>query len=417
MASEVAPQMPLQQFFRRGAGRQHRSQELCWRLSEDLRSLDAAASASSSGGGEATLPPDAGGASGPRGDEQALRAANEGARAKLQVVLEAFREPAERGSSSSSAPPAAPAGQGDHEIEDAGELLLQFLAADLPVQLVARLGDMEFEVRKDVISVFSALLQLGPLHDADQQILEYVRGRPEFFQLLVRGYGRPEVATHCGMMLRSCARQRRLVEVFFERPEVVVRLIECTRSESFDVSSDAFSSLRDLLLTHRSVSAAYLEGSFRDFFTPYNGLLLSDDYVTQRQALNLLSEMLLDRTFMRVMLAYIGDEQYLQIHMNLLRADSKVIQCEAFHVFKIFVANPQKPPRVQQILFKNKDRLVKLLETLRPGAARPNRQDDKQFLEDKKTVIEKLQDLVSTAPKGTSSPTAADRRPGGGAEL
>jgi len=416
MASEVAPRMPLQQLFRRGAGRQHRSQELCWRLSEDLRSLDVAASASS-GGGESTLPPDAGGASGPRGDEQALWAANEGARAKLQVVLEAFRELAERGSSS-SAPPAAPAGQGDREIEDAGELLLQFLAADLPVQLVARLGDMEFEVRKDVISVFSALLQLGPLHGADQQILEYVRGRPEFFRLLVQGYGRPEVATHCGMMLRSCARQRRLVEVFFERPEVIVRLIEFTRSESFDVSSDAFSSLRDLLLTHRSVSAAYLEGSFRDFFTPYNGLLLSDDYVTQRQALNLLSEMLLDRTFMRVMLAYIGDEQYLQIHMNLLRADSKVIQCEAFHVFKIFVANPQKPPRVQQILFKNKDRLVKLLETLRPGAARPNRQDDNQFLEDKKTVIEKLQDLVSTTPNavGTSSPTATDRRPGG-AEL
>merc|ERR1712151_1329806 len=104
-------------------------------------------------------------------------------------------------------------------------------------------------------------------------------------------------------------------------------------------------------------------------------------------------------------LAYVGEEQFLQIHMNLLRENSKAIQFEAFHVFKIFVANPKKPPRVQQILYKNKEKLMKLLETLRP-----NRQDDKQqFAEDRNTVIEKLQSL-EMPPKGTcaagASPTA-----------
>merc|ERR1719375_894841 len=115
------------------------------------------------------------------------------------------------------------------------------------------------------------------------------------------------------------------------------------------------------------------------------------------------------------MLSYIGDDSYLQIHMKLLLADSKAIQFEAFHVFKIFVANPYKPPRVQHILYKNKDKLVKLLETLR--ASRP---DDRQFAEDKSTVIGKLQSLEpppKTAPGGGGTApgrAGADPAPGKG---
>lgn len=190
--------------------------------------------------------------------------------------------------------------------------------------------------------------------------------------------------------------------------EVAIRLITFTRAASFDISSDAFSTLHDFLLTHKTASAAFLEANFQEFFKLYNGLLVCEDYVTQRQALKLLSEMLLDRTFMRVMLAYIGDEQFLQIHMNLLRADSKAIQFEAFHVFKIFVANPQKPHRVQQILYKNKEKLMKLLDTLKP-----NRPDDRHFAEDKATVIAKLQVLEAPAPKTPVASAAGGGYPAG----
>jgi len=295
--------------------------------------------------------------------------------------------------------PVAPTGANE---EDARKLLAELFALDLPARLVGCLGDLEFEARKDVTGLFSSILRLGSLLDADTQVHEYVRSHPQFFRHLVDGYDRAEVATHCGVMLRSCARHARLVEAFFEFPETVLRLLSFTRHESFDISSDAFSSIHDFLLTHRNLSATFLEANFKEFFALYNVLLQSgSDYVTQRQALKLLSEMLLNRTFMKVMLAYVGEEQFLQIHMNLLREDSKAIQFEAFHVFKIFVANPKKPPRVQQILYKNKEKLMKLLETLRP-----NRQDDKQqFTEDRNTVIEKLQSL-EMPPKDTSKGTS-----------
>eukprot|EP00438_Fugacium_kawagutii_P023581 Skav217381 [mRNA] locus=scaffold4362:12860:13450:- [translate_table: standard] len=54
-------------------------------------------------------------------------------------------------------------------------------------------------------------------------------------------------------------------------------------------------------------------------------------------------------------MSYVSHEQHLKIVMNLLLADSHAIQAEAFHLFKIFVVNPHKPLRIQQILVKNKE--------------------------------------------------------------
>ena len=82
------------------------------------------------------------------------------------------------------------------------------------------------------------------------------------------------------------------------------------------------------------------------------------------------------------MTRYIADETNLKMMMNLLRDKSKNIQFEAFHVFKVcpyasgvrtasalnpgraqvFVANPKKPPQIENILRRNKDKLLKFLK-------------------------------------------------------
>lgn len=69
----------------------------------------------------------------------------------------------------------------------------------------------------------------------------------------------------------------------------------------------------------------------------YTTLLLSPNYVTKRQSLKLLGEILLDRTNFNVMTRYISSEENLKLMMNLLRDKSKNIQFEAFHVFKVSV--------------------------------------------------------------------------------
>lgn len=71
------------------------------------------------------------------------------------------------------------------------------------------------------------------------------------------------------------------------------------------------------------------------FFTMYTTLILSANYVTKRQSLKLLGEILLDRANYSIMTRYISSEANLKMMMNFLRDKSRNIQFEAFHVFKV----------------------------------------------------------------------------------
>eukprot|EP00413_Alexandrium_margalefii_P005629 CAMPEP_0204519090 /NCGR_PEP_ID=MMETSP0661-20131031/4547_1 /ASSEMBLY_ACC=CAM_ASM_000606 /TAXON_ID=109239 /ORGANISM="Alexandrium margalefi, Strain AMGDE01CS-322" /LENGTH=292 /DNA_ID=CAMNT_0051524573 /DNA_START=45 /DNA_END=920 /DNA_ORIENTATION=- len=275
------------------------------------------------------------------------------------------------------------------QTHEAVELLEQFVSADLPAQLLAELPVLQFEARKDVMNVCCALMWPGMPQCVDRQVLEYLEKHPRIFHLLIEGYEHEEAALHCGVVLRSCARHTELVKAFLSSG-LIFELIRHTRNPSIDIGSDAFYSLREVLLDHKEEAAAWLEEHFQEFFLHYNDLLQSEDYMVERQAIPLLAVILLDRNFKRIMLRYVNDERHLQIFMNLLIDPSRAIQAEAFHVFKIFVANPQKTPRVQQILHRNKDKLVKHLEGL--TALRP---DDKKFEDDQKTVVEKLLALTA----------------------
>eukprot|EP00438_Fugacium_kawagutii_P021643 Skav219601 [mRNA] locus=scaffold1719:364083:379560:- [translate_table: standard] len=148
----------------------------------------------------------------------------------------------------------------------------KFFAAGLPKRLSENLIRMELEARNDVVSVLSHVVRIAPLVELD---LTYDMA-PEFFESLI--------ATHCGLMLRSCAREEKLVRGFLAHNELILELMKFTRHEEFEISTDAFASLHDLLLKHHDISAEYLQGNFRPFFTSYNKLLEDGDYVTKRQA-------------------------------------------------------------------------------------------------------------------------------------
>jgi calcium binding protein 39 len=75
----------------------------------------------------------------------------------------------------------------------------------------------------------------------------------------------------------------------------------------------------------------------------------------------LLGELLLDRANFTIMSRYIGDPENLKCMMDMLRDKSKNIQFEAFHVFKVFVANPSKSPAITAILLKNKQKVSSVL--------------------------------------------------------
>lgn len=81
--------------------------------------------------------------------------------------------------------------------------------------------------------------------------------------------------------------------------------------------------------------AQYLEANYDRFFAMTDQLVQSANYVTKRQSLKMLGEILLDRSNYNIMTRYIANEANLKMMMNFLRDKSRNIQYEAFHVFKV----------------------------------------------------------------------------------
>lgn len=81
--------------------------------------------------------------------------------------------------------------------------------------------------------------------------------------------------------------------------------------------------------------AEFLEANYDKVFGNYQRLLNSENYVTRRQSLKLLGELLLDRHNFSIMTRYITNPDNLKLMMNMLKEKSRNIQFEAFHVFKV----------------------------------------------------------------------------------
>eukprot|EP00440_Ansanella_granifera_P041296 gb/GFBE01044783.1/.p1 GENE.gb/GFBE01044783.1/~~gb/GFBE01044783.1/.p1 ORF type:complete len:354 (+),score=66.29 gb/GFBE01044783.1/:1-1062(+) len=234
----------------------------------------------------------------------------------------------------------------------------QLLDDNTPFRLVSHLDFLDFEGRKYAMRTFSAIVK----HSPSGKLLEYMRARPQLTEMLLDGSGSSEVSIHCSSMLRACTRSEGLVAMLLEQG-AASRLIDLAGRDDFDISSEAFASLRELLSAQPATSALYLQVHFDNFFGSYHALLQAEGaYTTRRCALRLLGDVLTARPFMTVMVKYVSSPDWLQLHMNLLRDPSRAIQLDTFHIFKIFVANPNKPRRVHQILHRNKDRLIKHLE-------------------------------------------------------
>lgn len=135
-------------------------------------------------------------------------------------------------------------------------------------------------------------------------------------------------------MLREAIKHEKLAQRVMEDPHFW-NFFEYVQGGSFDISSDAFTTFKDLLTRHKGLVADFLSAKYGPFFSRYNTLLTSQNYVAQRQSVKLLGEILLDRSNYNIMTAYVDSPEHLKLTMNLLRDRSRNVQYEAFHVFKV----------------------------------------------------------------------------------
>lgn len=255
---------------------------------------------------------------------------------------------------------------------------------DLIPLLVLNLTKIEFEAKKDLAIVLGILLR----RQVGQRFVtvEYIARNPQLLESLVVGYDNADIALNCGAILRECVRHEPLARLILYS-ENFFKFFGYVELPNFDIASDSFATLKELLTAHKPLVAEFLEKHYDQVFEHYAKLLHSENYVTKRQSLKLLGELLLDRANFVVMTRYISHAANLKLMMNLLRDKSRSIQYEAFHVFKVFVANPNKPKAILDILVQNKDKLLKFLGKFH------NDRDDEQFNDEKAYLLKQIEQL------------------------
>ncbi|CAO2581255.1 Calcium-binding protein 39 [Lemmus lemmus] len=128
--------------------------------------------------------------------------------------------------------------------------------------LVANPWLLGFEGKKDVAQIFNNILrrQIG----ARTPAVEYICTQQNIFFMLLKGSESPEITFSCGTMLRECIRHEPLAKIilwseqffgFFRYVEVSI----------FDIVSEAFATLKDLLTRHKLLSTDFWNSIMTDF--------------------------------------------------------------------------------------------------------------------------------------------------------
>ncbi|CAD6506404.1 BgTH12-07330 [Blumeria graminis f. sp. triticale] len=322
--------------------------------------------------------------------------------------------------------------QGTQETESTPEqiysLVTGMIQEDLLYQLALNLHRLTFESRKDAQVIFSYVLRFRPptaSPKSEPLALSYViNNRPEVLVELCNGYDRRESATPAGTVLREVLKSEAAAAIILYddpsedgyspskgltgvNPEVrqsgrgvFWKFFKWIDQGTFEVGADAFTTFREILTKHKTMVAQYLATNFDLFFDKYNNILIkSSSYVTKRQSIKLLGEILLDRANYAVMTAYVDRGENLKICMNLLRDERKMVQYEGFHVFKVFVANPHKSIAVQKILLINRERLLTFLKGFLE-----DRTEDEQFIDEREFLIKQIKNMPATPVEPTQKP-------------
>jgi len=250
--------------------------------------------------------------------------------------------------------------------------------------LLQDLVKLEFEAKKDLTVVFGILLR----RQVGNRLItvEFLSRRPDLLTKLVVGFENPDIAFSSAAMIRECAKHEPLCRIILTQP-TFYNFFKYIQLPQFDLASAAFDTFRDLLSSHKQFVAEFLEANYTQVMDHYTTLLKSENYVTKRQSLKLLSELLLDRTNFTVMTTYISNPTNLKLVMNLLRDKSRSVQYETFHIFKVFVANPNKTPAVLTILQSNRDKLLQFLTKFQAD------REEEQFADEKSYLIKQIEAL------------------------
>jgi calcium binding protein 39 len=292
--------------------------------------------------------------------------------------------------------------ENDPQIDLIALLAQEVYTSDVLVGVVNNLHQIDFDSRKDVVVIFTTLLRRKIGNRSPT--VDYLVSRPNIFETLILHNGNQDTCLSADAIVRDCAKYESLTKLILSL-SVFWNYFDYIHTAPFEMAAGAFATLNDILMTQEQVTAEFLRNNGVMFNQRASELMRSDNYVTKRQSLKLVAQLLRHRANFNFMTMYIDDVDNLKLVMNLLKDKSKNIQNEAFHIFKIFVANPKKSKPILDILIKNKVRLLKFLSDFST-----ERSNDKEFEDEKSYIINNISALPDLVPSSSVPSTANPSR-------
>ncbi|OWM83279.1 hypothetical protein CDL15_Pgr012760 [Punica granatum] len=251
--------------------------------------------------------------------------------------------------------------------EACAQLTQEFFRENTLRLLISCLPKLNLEARKDATQVVANLQR----QQVNSRLIasDYLEANFDLLDILVVGYDNTDMALHYGSMLRECIRHQSVARYVLES-EHMKKFFDYIQLPNFDIAADAAATFKELLTRHKSTVAEFLNKNYDWFFADYNSKLLeSSNYITRRQAIKLLGDILLDRSNSAVMIRYVSSIGNLRILMNLLR---------------LFVANQNKPSDIVGVLVTNRSKLLRLFADFKTD------KEDEQFEADKAQVVKEI---------------------------
>ncbi|XBW37892.1 hypothetical protein QEN19_003470 [Hanseniaspora menglaensis] len=289
-----------------------------------------------------------------------------------------------------------------------------FFKNDLLNRLLLKFPILDFESKKNISILFAN--GFGKCIDNKFVYVDYMSSKTDTINLLLiilentthTLSNSVEIYLVVGLILEECLKFEQLSRFVINlnsRSDIIWNLFDNCLLPSFEISTESFQIINLIFLKNpKMISNEFFnnKNNLNKFINSIDELLKHGNYVTKRQAVKLLSTMILGRNFNQLMTAYISDTNNLKVIMMLLNDKSKNLQLETFHIFKVFVANPNKNKNICDILIRNKQKLLKFFEINFNNLQEMNLKQEKDY------IVHIIKDLPSNVSKLYSEENQSD---------
>jgi calcium binding protein 39 len=114
------------------------------------------------------------------------------------------------------------------------------------------------------------------MHKNIHSFVTYMSSHFQSILTIAEGYSHPDIALNSGSMLRECLRYEELAHKFLYSSQLWLFFDSFVHLPNFDVASDAFNTLRELLIGQRykQIVSQFLSEKYDIVFTKYEVIRL-----------------------------------------------------------------------------------------------------------------------------------------------